>query len=86
MVDNRAKIYRENADDCRAQAARDQPGEKEAWLKLADEWLRLAESLDDLTQRRVGECATTVTEPHLREGGDHDQPFRGRPRASRGHV
>jgi hypothetical protein len=50
MVDNQAKVYRENADDCRAQAARDQPGEKEAWLKLADEWLRLAESLDDLTR------------------------------------
>jgi hypothetical protein len=28
MVDSRAKVYRENADDCRAQAARDQP-EKE---------------------------------------------------------
>ena len=47
MVDYRAKIYRQNADDCRAQAARD-PTEKEAWLKLADEWLRLADSLDHL--------------------------------------
>jgi hypothetical protein len=85
MVDNRAKVYREHADDCRAQVARDQPGEKGAWLKLADDWLRLAHSLDDLG-RVASENAQQSSERHLHEGGDHDSPFRGRPRASRGHV
>ena len=67
MVDNPSKDYRENADDCRAQAARDQPGENEAWL-------------DDVT-RVASENAQQSLVRHLRGGGDHDTPFRGRPRA-----
>src|SRR5688572_29769045 len=51
MVDYRAKVYRQNADDCRAQEARD-PTQKEAWLKLADEWLRLA-----LLERTIADLA-----------------------------
>ena len=35
MVDNRAEVYRENADDCRAQAARDHAGRK----KHGSNWL-----------------------------------------------
>ena len=71
MVDYRAKIYRQNADDCRAQAARD-PIEKEAWLKLADEWLRLADSLDHQADpHRTGPQQSSERKPTAR-AGDHD--------------
>jgi hypothetical protein len=36
--------YRQNAELCRAQAERSKrPSEKEAWLKLAQDWLMLAQ-------------------------------------------
>jgi hypothetical protein len=72
MVDNRAKVYRENADDCRAQAARDQPGEKEAWLKLADEWLRLADSLDHLVRAPSRDPQQSSERQPTARAGDHD--------------
>ena len=72
MVDNRAKVYRENADDCRAQAARDQPGEKEAWLKLADDWLRLARSLDDLGRVASENAQQSSERQPTARAGDHD--------------
>jgi hypothetical protein len=40
-----ADTYRKNADDCREQAAKAiSPLDKESWLKLAQEWLAMAQS------------------------------------------
>jgi hypothetical protein len=40
---NMADEYRKNADDCREQAAKAlRPLDKERWLKLAEDWLKLA--------------------------------------------
>ena len=39
--------YRKQAEDCRQMAARViSPLDKEAWLKLAGDWLRLADGAD----------------------------------------
>jgi hypothetical protein len=39
--------YRKNADDCRAQAEKAVSAlDRERWLKLAEEWLRLAQAED----------------------------------------
>jgi hypothetical protein len=45
---DRAADYRKRADECRqkAEAATNQH-DKEAWLKLADEWLMLAKNAED---------------------------------------
>jgi hypothetical protein len=43
-----ADEYRKNADDCREQAAKAlSPLHKERWLKLAEEWLKLAKSAEE---------------------------------------
>jgi hypothetical protein len=42
-----AERYRKTADECRRQAEKAiSPLDKEQWLQLADEWLKLASSLD----------------------------------------
>ncbi len=40
-------IYRKNADEARQQAAKSiSPDDKERWLKIAEDWLKLAQSAD----------------------------------------
>jgi cold shock CspA family protein len=45
---SRADVYRRNADDCRQQAERClNPLDKERWLKVAEDWMKLAQKADD---------------------------------------
>jgi hypothetical protein len=45
---NMADEYRKNADDCREQAAKAlHPLDKERWLKLAEDWLKLAKNVEE---------------------------------------
>ena len=47
MSDEAAK-FRKQAEECREQAAKAiSPVDKEAWLRVAGEWLKLAVSADD---------------------------------------
>jgi hypothetical protein len=47
MSDHEAAKFRQQADECREQAAKAiSPLDKEAWLRVAEEWLRLATSAD----------------------------------------
>jgi hypothetical protein len=42
-----AAIYRKNAEDCRQQAERSKlPGDRAAWLRLAEQWLKLAQDAE----------------------------------------
>lgn len=47
MSNGDANRFREEADECRklAQKART-PRDKEAWLRLAGDWLKLADAID----------------------------------------
>jgi hypothetical protein len=48
------RIYRENYEECRAEAAKaNSPSSKAQWLLFAEEWLKLAEAAED-HQRREG--------------------------------
>jgi hypothetical protein len=43
-----AKRYRQNADDCRQRSLQARlPVDKANWLKIAEEWQKLAEEVDD---------------------------------------
>ena len=45
--------YRKKAEECRAMAARAVSTiDKEAWLKLAEDWLRMAESRESIARKR----------------------------------
>jgi hypothetical protein len=45
--------YRNQSEECRQMAAKAvSPTDKEAWLHLAEDWLRLAESVDRRDSRR----------------------------------
>ena len=47
MSDDYAARFRKTAEECRAQAAKAvNPIDKEAWLRLAEEWLKMASSID----------------------------------------
>jgi hypothetical protein len=47
MSDDYAAKFRRQAEECRAQAAKAvNPIDKEAWLRLAEEWLKMASSVD----------------------------------------
>ena len=47
MSDDAAR-FRKQAEQCREQAAKAlSPLDKEAWLRTAEEWLKLAQSVDD---------------------------------------
>jgi hypothetical protein len=47
MSDDFAARFRKKAEECRAQAAAAvNPIDKEAWLRLSEEWLRMASSVD----------------------------------------
>jgi hypothetical protein len=40
--------YRDRAHEAREQAERSfRPSDKEAWLRMAEEWMKLAQSLDE---------------------------------------
>ena len=44
--------FRKQAEECRAQAAKAvSPLDKEAWLQVAEEWLKLAESAENQRQK-----------------------------------
>jgi hypothetical protein len=41
------ELYRQNADDCRQRSLRARtPADKANWLKIAEEWQKLAEKVD----------------------------------------
>ena len=47
VSDHEATRFRRQAEDCRQQAAKAvSPLDKEAWLRVAEEWLKLAVSVD----------------------------------------
>ncbi|MBR1210249.1 hypothetical protein [Bradyrhizobium sp. JYMT SZCCT0180] len=42
-----AELYRNNADDCRQRSLQARtPADKANWLKIAEEWQKLAEEVD----------------------------------------
>ncbi|MBR0949469.1 hypothetical protein [Bradyrhizobium canariense] len=48
-------IYRENYEECRAEAAKaNSPSSKAQWLLFADEWLRLALAAEAKSQHDTG--------------------------------
>lgn len=59
MVASRAHEYRRRAEMCRSEADKAIRGDdKAAWLRMAEEWLRLAASAD-ATHRRLRGIAGT---------------------------
>jgi hypothetical protein len=51
---DRAEEYRKQAEECRVQAALSlNEADKAAWLRMADEWLKLAASVDATTSNRL---------------------------------
>jgi hypothetical protein len=51
MSDDDAARFRKQAEDCRAQAAKAvSPLDNEAWLRAAEEWLKLASSAESRRQ------------------------------------
>jgi hypothetical protein len=47
MSDDYAAMFRKQAEECRAHAAEAvNPIDKEAWLRLAEEWPKMASSVD----------------------------------------
>jgi hypothetical protein len=47
MPNHEAARFRQQAEDCRQQAAKTvSPLDKEAWLRVAEEWLKLAVSVE----------------------------------------
>jgi hypothetical protein len=55
MSSDDADRYRKQAEECRQQARKAvSPLDKEAWLRVAEEWLNLAQS----TEETAGACAT----------------------------
>jgi hypothetical protein len=48
MPNDEADRFRKQADECREQAAKAiSPLDKEAWLRVAGEWLKLAMSVEE---------------------------------------
>jgi hypothetical protein len=61
MAESRADRCRKNAEDCRYQAGKSPKAtDKASWLKMAEDWLKLAESIDASSQ---GGAAQIQTEP-----------------------
>ena len=47
-----AERYRQNADDCRQRSLQARaPADKANWLKIAEEWQKLAEEVDAAEQK-----------------------------------
>jgi hypothetical protein len=52
-MESDAEEFRKQADDCRALAARAiKPIDKASWLRLAEDWLKLAQAADKPATRR----------------------------------
>ncbi len=50
-----AKEYRDRADEAREQAERSfRPTDKEAWLRIAEEWMKLAQTREEPVDGVVG--------------------------------
>jgi hypothetical protein len=50
-----AELYRHNADDCRLRSLQARtPADKANWLKIAEEWQKLAEDVDAAIATRNG--------------------------------
>jgi hypothetical protein len=48
MSDNDATRFRKQAEECREQAAKAvNPLDKESWLRVAAEWIKLAQATDE---------------------------------------
>jgi hypothetical protein len=58
MTKDKAARFREQAEECRQQAARTlRPLDKEAWLRLAMEWTKLAQASErGITVRPLSEA------------------------------
>ncbi len=55
------RIYRENYEECRAEAAKaTNPSSKAQWLVFAEEWLKLAQAAEAEQQRRHAATAAAV--------------------------
>jgi hypothetical protein len=64
VMQNRAKAYREKADECRAQAARTPlESNKAGWLKVADDWGLLADAVEGMTVSEPTENKDKVFRP-----------------------
>jgi hypothetical protein len=47
MSDDEADMFRRQAEECRLQAEKAvSPLDKEAWLRVAGDWIKLAQSID----------------------------------------
>jgi hypothetical protein len=56
MSSDDADRYRKQAEECRQQAQKAvSPLDKEAWLRVAEEWLMLAQSTEESRRRRSGD-------------------------------
>ena len=56
MSSDDADRYRKQAEECRQQARKAvSPLDKEAWLRVAEEWLKLAQSNEESRRRRSGD-------------------------------
>jgi hypothetical protein len=52
MLHSRADHYRQQAEECRLQAARaKRDGDRESWLHLAAKWQRMAEDAAPVSQQ-----------------------------------
>ena len=52
---NPSERFRQNADDCRQRSVQARmPADKAIWLKLAEEWQKLAEEVDFATHLKNG--------------------------------
>jgi hypothetical protein len=59
-----AELYRRNAGDCRQRSMQANRSEdKAAWLKLAEEWQKLAEEVDAAEATRQGRRGVPVISP-----------------------
>jgi hypothetical protein len=53
MSEDDAARFRKQADECRQQAEKAiSPLDKETWLRVAGEWIKLAQSAEDMARRR----------------------------------
>jgi hypothetical protein len=56
MAETDAERFRQEAEECRALAASAKKvPDKEAWLRLAADWIKLAETADQRRRRWLGE-------------------------------
>jgi hypothetical protein len=57
MLDDVSNRYRQYADDCRQRSLQAHtPADKANWLKIAEEWQKLAEEVDHARRIDQGGC------------------------------